>query len=85
LKDNSSMVFQYDCPEKGEGCVICFRRANSPYPEIELLLKAIDPQATYKIVDIDFKTEKILKGTELAKFVVRMDKLESRVIKYVKM
>ncbi len=85
LNDNSSMVFQYDYPEKGEGCVICFRRANSPYPEIELLLKAIDPQATYKIVDLDSANEKIVKGAELEKFSIKLDRLESRVVKYIKM
>ena len=85
MKDNALMVFQYDWPEKGEGCVICYRRANSPFPEVELLLKAIDPEAEYRIIDIDSGTEAKVKGKQLEKYSVRMDRLESKVLKYVKM
>ena len=83
LTGNSNVIFQFDCPEKNEGCVICFRRADSPYPETELVLRAIDPLATYNIIDVDTGTEQMMKGAQLKKFAVRMDPLESRVLKYV--
>jgi len=84
LKDNAMMVFQYDWTEKGEGCVICFRRATSPFPEVELLLKAIDPKANYKIFDLDSGSEKMVDGEQLSKYSIRMDRLESKVIRYRK-
>ncbi len=83
-KDNSTMILQYDCPEKGEGCVVCFRRANSPLSEAELFLKAIDPQSSYKIIDIDSGIEKIVKGEELVNLSVKLNRLESKIIKYLK-
>ena len=84
LKDDAWMVLQYDCPEKGEGCMICFRRANAPFAEVEFKLRAIDPQAVYKLIDIDSGTEISVKGTQLEKLSIRLDRLESKVLKYIK-
>jgi len=84
LKDNVWMVIQYDSPEKGEGCVICFRRAKAPFAEAEFMLNAIDPKANYKLLDIDSGTETIVKGTQLEKLTVRLNPEESHIFKYLK-
>lgn len=85
LKDNAWMVLQFDSPEDGEGCVLCFRRANAPYAEAEFQLRAIDSQASYKLMDIDGGTETTVKGNQLEKLTVRLEQKESRVFKYKKM
>ena len=84
LNDNVWMVLQYDSPEKGEGCVICFCRANAPYAEAEFVLQAIDPQANYKLMDLGAGTETIVKGSQLEKLTVHLGQKESRVFKYQK-
>ncbi len=84
LKDNTWMALQYDSPEKGEGCVICYRRANAPCAEAEFTLKAIDLQAKYKLMDIDSGTEALIKGNQTEKLSVRLGQKESRVFKYKK-
>jgi alpha-galactosidase len=84
MADNVWMVFQYDHPEKGEGCVICYRRKNAPFTAAVFDLRAIDEQATYKLIDIDNRTEEYVKGSELARFTVQLQPLESRVFKYLK-
>jgi len=84
LSDQVWMVLQFDSPERGEGCVLCFRRPNAPFTEAELSLKAIDPQATYKVVYLDSGKETITKGEQLHSLAVRLNRGESAVIKYEK-
>ncbi len=83
LKDNTWMVLQYDSPENGEGCVICFRRANAPWTEAELRLRAIDRNAGYKLTDLNNGIETTIKGDQLEKLNVHLNPLESRIYKYV--
>jgi alpha-galactosidase len=40
---------QWDRPEKGDGLVILLRRPESPFPQIELGLKHLDPAAAYAV------------------------------------
>lgn len=84
LKDDAWMVTQYDWPEKEEGCVVCFRRENAPFTEGEFCLKGIDPQANYRLTYIDSMKESIVKGDQLKKLSIRLNPLESTVIKYSK-
>lgn len=84
LKDNTWMALQYDCPEKGEGCLLCFRRDNSPNVEIEFELKAINPEAGYRLVYLDSGREELIKGDQLKKLSVRLNRRESMVLKYTK-
>lgn len=84
LNDKVWMALQYDSPEKGEGCVICFRRANAPYTEGEFALQAIDPQSKYQVTDIDAGVQTTIQGEQLEKLKVNLEKLESKVIKYKK-
>jgi alpha-galactosidase len=84
LKDDAWMVIQYDCPEKEEGCILCFRREHSPFSQGDFCLKAIDPQANYRLNYIDSGKESIVKGDQLEKLTITLKPLESTVIKYSK-
>jgi alpha-galactosidase len=84
LKDDAWAVMQYDWPEKEEGCIVCFRRAGSPFAEGEFCLRAIDPEADYYLIYVDSMTESIVKGDQLKKLSIKLKPLESMVIKYSK-
>lgn len=84
LKDDAWMVMQYDWPEREEGCVVCFRRESAPFSQGEFSLRAIDPEASYRLTYIDSGTESIVKGDQLKRLAVRLNPLESTVIKYSK-
>jgi alpha-galactosidase len=84
LKQDTWMAMQYDCPEKGEGCLICYRRPDAPGAEVEFDLKAIDPDAGYKLTYVDSGEEKIVKGTYLKRLSIRLERRESMVMKYMK-
>jgi alpha-galactosidase len=84
LTDKVWMAVQYDNPEKGEGVFLCFRRKKSFFIEAEFSLKNIDTKATYKLLNIDTGKETIVKGEELSKLTLRLNKEESAVIKYTK-
>jgi len=78
------MAIQYDSPEKGEGCVICFRRTNAPFAEAEFQLYGIDIQANYKLIYLNSGMESLVLGEQLLKLPVRLNKEESEVVKYIK-
>ncbi len=84
LNDKVWMALQYDSPEKGEGCVICYRRANAPFNDAELALEAIDPQAKYEVTDLNTGNKTTLGGIQLKNLKIHLDKLESKVVKYKK-
>lgn len=84
LKLDSWMAMQYDSPEKGEGCLICYRRPDAPMVEVEFDLKAIDPQADYRLIYLDSGKEEVVKGNQLKRFSVRLPRRESMVLKYLK-
>lgn len=67
LKPTEWMASQFNRPDLGEGMVLAFRHAESPYPVAEVRLHALDPAATY---EVKFETAgKVvrLKGAELMK------------------
>jgi alpha-galactosidase len=47
------MAWQFDVPEKGEGVIQCFRRADSPYESARLQFHGLDPRAEYQLTDLD--------------------------------
>jgi alpha-galactosidase len=47
------MAWQFDVPEKGEGMVQAFRRAESPYCSAQFKLQGLDPAARYALTDLD--------------------------------
>jgi alpha-galactosidase len=83
LTDESWMALQYDCPELGEGCLLCFCRPRAPFTEAEFSLRAIDVQAMYKLLYLDSGLERVVKGEELHRLKVKLQRSESAVIKYV--
>jgi len=47
------MAWQFDVPEKGEGMVQVFRRAESPFYGLQLKLQGLVPAARYALTDLD--------------------------------
>lgn len=47
------MAWQFDVPEKGEGMLQAFRRADSSFYGLQLKLQGLDPAATYALTDLD--------------------------------
>ncbi len=79
------MVWQFDCPERGEGMVQAFRRAQSPDESIGAKLRGLDPNAVYTLTNLDSATSKEIAGKELMELglVVELaDKPGAAVILY---
>ena len=76
-------VYQYHLPESGEGCVFVFRRDNSPYPECQFTLKAVDPDKKYE-VDFYYSYERAetryMSGRELMLFTARLEGAPSSLL-----
>ena len=47
--NNAWIAWQFDGPERGEGAVQAFRRAESPVEQTRLKLRGLEPDATYTI------------------------------------
>ena len=47
------MVWQFNRPETGEGVVQGFRRSGSPYEAFRAKLQGLDPQARYRLTNLD--------------------------------
>lgn len=65
LDNGAWMAWQFDLPEKGEGIVQAFRRAHSIYRTAEIRLRALNPDATYTITNLDDGRPVELTGREL--------------------
>jgi alpha-galactosidase len=59
------MAWQFDVPEKGEGMVQAFRRAESVYEVARFKLRGLDPDAGYVLTNLDFGESQKLTGREL--------------------
>ena len=53
LADTDWMGWQFDRPEEGEGMVQVFRRVHSIYRSAALPLRALDPDALYRVTNMD--------------------------------
>lgn len=54
LKDETSWcAVQWNRPEKADGMIQVFRRERSPYPSAVFSLRGVDPEALYRIRDLD--------------------------------
>ena len=84
LKNDIWMVLQYNSPEKGEGCLLCYRRPNAIFNEAEFKLNGIDANAIYKVLYINSGKEEELKGEQLLRFSIRLKQGESEIVKYIK-
>jgi alpha-galactosidase len=65
LANNVWVGWQYNSPEKGEGLVQAFRRADSPNASVVLKLHGLDPTTEYTLTDLDSTGPQRLSGREL--------------------
>lgn len=59
------MGWQFDRPERGDGMVQVFRRDKSIYITGELVLRGLDPAATYTVADLESGEETTYGGAQL--------------------
>lgn len=59
------MAWQFHQPENGKGMVQAFRRPECVYPTASLLLRGLEPAASYRITDIDTASVQTLSGKAL--------------------
>jgi alpha-galactosidase len=60
------IAWQFDRPEKNDGIVQAFRRADSPYESVRFKLRGLDPKAKYRIAWINGDKKLEMSGEELA-------------------
>ena len=72
-------IWQYNDPEKGEGVVLAFRRAQSPSSRATISLKGLPKGATVEVENLDTGTKSTVAG-ELE--IVLPDRRSSTVILY---
>ena len=65
LDQTAWMAWQFDVPEKGEGVVQAFRRAESVYEAARFKLRGLDPGAEYVLTNLDSGQSQTLAGREL--------------------
>lgn len=58
--------WQFDLPEKGTGLVQAFRRDQSVYESARFKLAGLDPDASYRVTNLDSGEARTLSGRELA-------------------
>lgn len=59
------MVYQLDRPEHGDGLVVALRRPGCPYEVARWPLRALDPEARYRVTDLDGGVPTEVQGREL--------------------
>ena len=64
MRDNW-IAWQFNTPERGEGVVQAFRRAESPYESIRVKLHDLDPEAIYTLTNLDATGTTEVAGREL--------------------
>ncbi len=65
LADDVWMAWQFDRPDLGRGMVQVFRRAESIYEAARLPLYGLEPDAEYKVTDLDEGSARRMTGREL--------------------
>lgn len=66
LGQDAWMAWQFDRPEAGRGVVQAFRRAESVYEQARLRLHGLEPQARYRVTNLDQSdSPREVAGTEL--------------------
>jgi len=63
--NNVWMAYQLDIPEIGEGLVVVLKRPASPQESKTLHLKALQPNATYQVTNLDTTKSQMLGGDQL--------------------
>lgn len=62
--------YQFDRPDSGEGMALIFRREKSPYPNAEIKLKGLKPDAKYELSFEDTGKKKIGAGKKVSQLNV---------------
>ena len=83
-KQTDWYAYQLDRPDLDEGCVLCFRRPQSPFLSCELSLYAIDPSETYEVSTTgetyDQGPWRRVAGEDLARTTVAIDRKPGSVL-----
>ena len=53
IENTEWMAWQFDAPERGEGMIQAFRRPESVYQSARFRLRGLDPEARYRVTDMD--------------------------------
>jgi len=65
LSPDCWMALQFDRPDLGSGIVEAFRRPESTSEHTRLKLRGLDPEAAYRVRDLDAQSEETLTGRDL--------------------
>jgi alpha-galactosidase len=65
LENTSWMGWQFDRPDLGQGMLQVFRRSDSIYKAVDLRLFGLDPEARYRVRNLDSAEVAIIAGREL--------------------
>ncbi|MEI2724450.1 MAG: alpha-galactosidase [Verrucomicrobiota bacterium] len=87
LENTSWLGWQFDRPDLGSGMVQVFRRSESIYKAADLRLSGLDPEARYRVRNLDSPDADILTGRQLMSAgvaIVLNDRPSAAVIRYEK-
>ncbi len=87
LSEGRWIAWQFDSPQRGEGIVQAFRRAESPYSSIHVKLHGLEPDAVYTVTNFDVEGTTEVAGRELLEQGITIDlkgRPDSAVIQYRK-
>jgi alpha-galactosidase len=87
LGEDRWIAWQFDCPERGEGVVQAFRRAQCPEESLQVQLHGVEPNAVYTLTNLDVAGATEVSGRELLEkgiSLVLKDQPGSAVIIYKK-
>jgi alpha-galactosidase len=65
LENTSWMGWQFDRPDRGQGMVQVFRRSESIYKSADLRLSGLDPEARYRVRNLDSAEADVITGRRL--------------------
>jgi alpha-galactosidase len=65
LAEDQWMAWQFDRPDLGEGVIQVFRRQDSVYEAARFRLRELDPQARYRVTDLDDGSDREVSGSDL--------------------
>ena len=66
LADDAWIAWQFHRPEADAGIVQVFRRPKSFYSAAQFRLRGLDPDASYKLTNVDVPGTTVMSGRELA-------------------
>lgn len=59
------IAWQFDRPDLASGVLQAFRRAESPYESARFKLRGLDPEASYRVINLDEEGAAVMSGREL--------------------